>query len=305
VPECRSSSGVAAMNSGILYALGAYLLWGLLPIYLHAIAAVPATEILAHRIVWSLVTVWLLLVVLRRRGGLRDALAQPARLRRFAVTALLITNNWLLYIWAIAHNHVVDASLGYFMNPLMNVVLGAVILHERLRPGQMVPVLIAAVGVAWLTWLAGSPPWVALGLAISFSLYGLLRKTAALGALEGFTIETGLLAPFALAWLVWLGVQGNLVFAQGSLSDQLLLMAAGPATTVPLLLFAAGARRISFSLLGVLQYVAPTLQWLTGVYLFHEPFDPHKAIGFGIIWLALALYAMEGAWFTWRQARAS
>jgi chloramphenicol-sensitive protein RarD len=293
------------MNPGIAYALAAYLLWGLLPVYLRLLAPIATPEILAHRIVWSLATVVALLLALRRLDRLRAALARPAALGRFVLTALLISANWVLYIWSINAGHVVDASLGYFINPLVNVLLGALLLRERLRFGQKASIGLAALGVAWLTWLAGAPPWIGLALAVSFSLYGLLRRSAALGAIEGFGVETVLLAPIAGAYLYWLAAHGRLEFASASTATRCLLVAAGPVTTVPLLLFAAAARRISFSLLGVLQYLAPTLQWLTGVYLFHEPFDPHKAIGFGFIWLALLLYAAESGWFGWQRARAA
>ncbi len=289
------------MNAGIAYALGAYLLWGLLPIYLHLLGAIPTPEILAHRIIWSLVTMVILLVGLRRLGWIYPALRQPRVIGRFALTACLISINWVLYIWSINTGHTVDASMGYFINPLVNVLVGALLFHERLRRAQALALLVAALGVAWLTWLAGSPPWIGLALAASFSAYGLLRKTAPLGALEGFTVETALLAPVALAYALWLGVHGQLGFASAPPHLQVLLILAGPATTAPLLLFAAGVRRIPFSLTGVLQYLAPTLQWLTGIYLFHEVFDPHKAIGFGLIWLALLIYGSESAWFAWQR----
>ncbi|HYA66513.1 MAG TPA: EamA family transporter RarD [Burkholderiaceae bacterium] len=291
------------MNPGIVYALGAYLLWGLLPIYLHLLAPVSTPEILAHRIVWSLVTVAILLVALRRLVWIRAAIANPAALLRYVLTATLISANWLIYIWSINAGHVVDSSLGYFINPLVNVVLGWLLLHERLRFGQKAPIALAALGVAWLTWQAGSPPWIGLTLAMSFSLYGLLRKTAALGALEGFSVEAAVLTPLALAYLIWMSRSGGLEFSSGSTQIRWLLVAAGPVTTVPLLLFAAGARRISFSLLGILQYLAPTLQWLSGIFVFREAFEPAKAVGFGFIWLALVLYAIEGVWFGWQQQR--
>jgi len=289
------------MNAGVAYSLGAYLLWGLLPIFLHALGAIPTPEILAHRILWSLVTMVILLVALRRLGWIRAALAQPRLVGRFALTASLISTNWVLYIWSINAGHTVDASLGYFINPLVNVLIGALLFHERLRRAQQLALLIAALGVGWLTWLAGSPPWIGLVLALSFALYGLLRKTASLGALEGFTMETALLAPVALAYVAWLAAHGTLGFASAPTHLQGLLVLAGPATAAPLLLFAAGVRRISFSLTGVLQYLAPTLQWLTGIYLFHEAFDPHKAIGFALIWLALLVYGAESAWFAWQR----
>ena len=291
------------MNSGIAYALGAYLLWGLLPIYLHLLAPVPTPEILAHRIVWSLVTVMILLVALRRLTWIGAAIAAPATLWRYVLTAALISCNWLLYIWSINAGHVVDSSLGYFINPLVNVLLGWLLLHERMRFGQKLPLALAALGVAWLTWQAGSPPWIGLTLALSFSLYGLLRKTAALGALEGFSVEAAVLTPLALAYLIWEARSAGLGFSSVSMPTRWLLVAAGPVTTIPLLLFAAGARRISFSLLGILQYLAPTLQWLSGIFVFREPFEQSKAVGFGLIWLALLLYAIEGVWFGWQRQR--
>jgi len=289
------------MNAGIAYALGAYLLWGLLPIYLHLLGAIPTPEVLAHRILWSLVTMVVLLVGLRRLAWIPAALAQPRLLGRFAVTACLISLNWVLYIWSINTGHTVDASLGYFINPLVNVLIGALLFQERLRRAQKLALAIAALGVAWLTWLAGSPPWIGLALALSFSCYGLLRKTAPLGALEGFAVETLLLAPLALAYVLWLAAHGTLGFAAAPPHLQVLLVLAGPATTIPLLLFAAGVRRIPFSLTGVLQYLAPTLQWLVGIYVFREAFDPHKAAGFGLIWIALLIYGTESTWFAWQR----
>jgi chloramphenicol-sensitive protein RarD len=292
-----------ARSAGIAYALGAYLWWGLLPLYLRLLAPTPTAEILAHRISWSFATMLILLVCLRRLAWIGPALARPALLGRFGVTAVLISVNWLLYIWSINAGHVVDASLGYFINPLVNVLLGAALLGERLRRGQKFPLAIAALGVAWLTWQAGAPPWIGLALAVSFSLYGLLRRSAPLGALEGFTVETALLTPCALGYLLWQFGHGGLEFAAAPSGMRWLLIAAGPMTTIPLLLFAAGARRISFSLLGVLQYLSPTMQWLTGIFVLHEPFDPHKAVGFGLIWIALLLYAADGARSGWQSSR--
>ena len=293
-----------ARNPGVAYALAAYFAWGLLPLFLRLLAPTPTGEILAHRIVWSFVTVLFLLLVTRRIARLGPALAQPRRLLRFVATAALISINWLLYIWSIQSGHVVDASLGYFINPLVNIVLAALLLHERLRAGQKLAVALAALGVAWLTWLAGAPPWIGLAIAVSFALYGLLRRDAALGALEGFAVETAVLAPLALAYLAWLWWRDELAFADAPASMRWLLLAAGPITTVPLLLFAAATRRISFSMVGVLQYLSPSLQWLVGIYAFHEAFDPRKAIGFGFIWLALLIYAAESLRAGWRQARA-
>lgn len=291
------------MSPGIAYALGAYFAWGLLPLYLHLLAPVSTGEILAHRILWSFATVVALLVGLRRLSWIGAELRRPGRLLRFVATGALVSCNWLLYIWSVNTGHVVDSSLGYFINPLVNVLLGSLLLGERLRFGQKVPVAIAAMGVAWLTWQAGSPPWIGLALAVSFSLYGLLRKTAHLGSLEGFAVESAVLVPFALGYLLWRDAGGALAFAQAPHALRWLLVGAGPVTAVPLLLFAAGARRIPFSTVGVLQYLSPTLQWLCGIFVFHEAFDPHKAAGFGFIWVALVLFAAEGLWFARWQAR--
>ncbi len=291
------------MNPGIAYALAAYLLWGVFPIYLHMLAAVPAGEVLAHRIAWSLVTVALLLVVLRRYAWIAGAVMRPALLGRFTLSSLLLSVNWLVYIWAVDSGHVVDASLGYFIYPLANVLLGSLLLHEHIRGAQKIPLALATTGVAWLSWQSGSPPWIGLTLAATFSLYSLMRKTAPLGALEGFAVETAVLAPLALAYLLWLAANGTLRFSTGPDTVTWMLAAAGPVTAVPLLLFAAAARRISLGLLGILQYLSPTLQWLCGVLLFHESFHLQRAIGFGLVWLALAGYALEGAWFGWRKSR--
>ncbi len=284
------------MPPGVLYATAAYLLWGVFPVYFKALAEVPATEILAHRMVWSLAVVLGLLAVQRNWGWIRGALGNRSILRGFAASATLITLNWFLYIWAINHDHVIDASLGYFINPLVNVSLGALVLHERMRPMQVLALALAAAGVAWLTWQAGNLPWIGLALALSFGGYGLLRKTAALGAVEGFALEIALLFPFAAGYLGWLVLHGQSAFAGAPAPTRWLLLAAGPVTAAPLMLFAAGARRIPLSLMGVLQYISPTIQWLLGVFLYHEPFDAGRAAGFALIWLALAAYAAEGLW---------
>jgi chloramphenicol-sensitive protein RarD len=214
----------------------------------------------------------------------------------FLASSALIATNWYVYIWAIGHGRVVDASLGYFITPLVNVLTGWLVLKERLRPVQWAAVVTAAVGVAWLTWAQGTLPWIALVLAASFSTYGLLRKTATLGALEGLTLETLLLGPIALAGLGWAITQGQAVFPGATLDLQGLLVLTGPLTAVPLLLFAAGARRIPLSLLGMLQYIGPTIQLALGVWLFHEPFAGARAQGFAIIWAACALFSAELWW---------
>lgn len=296
------------MNRGIVYALAAYLMWGAFPLYFKAVQQVGSLEVLAHRMLWSLLFVLALLAVLKRWQWL-PLLAAPARLAQFALSALLVSINWLIYIWAVNAGHVVDASLGYFINPLVNVLIGALFLHERLRPAQWGAVALAALGVAWLTWQAGAPPWIGLALAATFASYGLMRKRAPLGAIEGLAVETALMAPLALAFLAWLAFAGRSEFVQAAGSGEFglvaLLLLAGPITAVPLMLFAAGARRIPFATLGLLQYVGPTLQLLLGVYAFGEPFEPAKAAGYALIWLALAVFSLEGLLQGWRARRSS
>jgi chloramphenicol-sensitive protein RarD len=290
------------MNPGLVYACLAFTLWGLFPLYFHQVAAVPALEIVLHRSVWSLLFVLVLLTVMRRWAWLVPTLRNPKRLGLFAISALLLSGNWLIYVWAVNHQHVVDASLGYFINPLVNVLLGYVVLHERLRRPQWAAVGLAALGVLWLTWQAGQLPWIALVLAASFGLYGLMRKTASLGALEGLALETMLLAPIALPLLAWWTLQGTSALNSGDASLIGWLVFAGPLTAVPLLLFAAGARRITLATLGLTQYIGPTLQFALGVWLYHEPFDSARFLGFALIWAALGVYSAEGWHYSTRRA---
>lgn len=284
------------MQPGILYAALAYTCWGLLPIYFRLLQSVPALEIIMHRTVWSLVFVAAILLLRRRWGWLRQVLRQPRQLILLALSALLLATNWLIYVWAVTHEHVVDASLGYFILPLVSVALGTMLLHERPRRGQWLVVAVAGLGVLWLTWQAGRLPWIGLALAFSFGFYGLLRKTAVLGSLEGLALETAWLTPLALMALAWWGWQGTAAWLHAPPATLLWLLAAGPITAIPLLLFAAGARRISLLALGLLQYISPFLQLLCGVWLFGEPFDRARLIGFGLIWLALAGFSAEGIW---------
>jgi chloramphenicol-sensitive protein RarD len=284
------------MPIGALYAALAFALWGIFPLYFRQIASVPSGEILVHRIVWSLVFVLVVLTLRRQWAWVRPVLRSPRVLLAFAASAVLLSVNWLTYIWAVNNGHVIEASLGYFINPLVNVLLGYTVLHERLRPVQWLALGIAAAGVLWLAVLAGHPPWIALALAASFGAYGLMRKVASLGALEGLTLETLLLAPIAIAVLgVWMW-QGTSVFPAPEAGTNLWLIAAGPITAVPLLLFAAGARQISLTTLGLLQYIGPTIQLAIGLWIFHEPFSAKRLMGFALIWAALALYSAEGWW---------
>ncbi len=297
------------MNRGVLYALSAYLMWGAFPIYFKQVQSVAALEVLAHRMLWSLVFVALLLAWLKRWQWVPPLLREPRRLAWFAGSATLVSINWLIYIWAVNAGHIVDASLGYFINPLVNVLIGALFLHERLRPVQWAAVALAAVGVAWLTVQAGHPPWIGLALAFSFATYGLMRKRAPLGAIEGLAVETALLAPLALLFLGLLATRDASAFVLATQDGRWTLVAwlllAGPITAVPLLLFAAGARRIPFATLGLLQYAGPTLQLLIGVRLYGEPFERAKMLGYAAIWLALAVFSIDSLWRGWRDRQDS
>jgi chloramphenicol-sensitive protein RarD len=236
-----------------------------------------------------------IVLTVRRQWGWLNTVRKPRVFGSFVASAFLLSINWLIYIWAVNNGHVIESSLGYFINPLVNIIFGSMLLKERLRRAQWMAIAVAALGVAWLTWQAGNVPWVALALAVSFGGYGLLRKTAALGALEGLSFETMVLFPLAAAYVGWLTVHGQNAFINtDSTTTRLLLVAAGPITAIPLLLFAAGARKIPLSIVGLLQYMSPTLQFLLGVLLFHEAFTPNRLVGFVLIWLALALFAAEG-----------
>ncbi|WP_395699921.1 EamA family transporter RarD, partial [Aquabacterium sp.] len=224
------------MSNGPLYAAGAYILWGIFPIYIKQVAQANALEVVAHRSVWSLVFMLVLLAVLKRFAWLREVMRQPRVLGVFTLSALLLSANWLVYVWAVNHDRLLDASLGYFINPLLNVMLGFLVLHERPRPWQWAAVVLAAAGVLWLAIAAGQLPWIALVLAASFGLYGLLRKTATLGALEGLTLETLVLAPLTIGVLLWFHASGRGVFARGDLGLDIWLLLAGPFTAIPLLL---------------------------------------------------------------------
>jgi chloramphenicol-sensitive protein RarD len=283
------------MNPGAVYAFLAFVMWGLFPLYFRELATVAPLEVVLHRSAWSLVFLLVLLAALRRFASLRDTWRQPRWLAPFALSALLLAGNWLLYVWAVHEGHVVEASLGYFINPLVNVLLGVLVLHERLKPVQWIAVALAAAGVLWLTVLSGRLPWIALTLACTFGLYGLMRKTASLGALEGLALETVLLAPIVLPWLAWWTFANGGALARGDPGLALLLLAAGPLTAAPLLLFAAGARRLRLATVGLLQYVSPTIQLALGLWVFGEPFDAVRLVGFTFIWAALALYSADAA----------
>lgn len=282
------------MKNGTLAALSAYVLWGLLPVYWKTIEHVPAQEILSHRVVGSLAVSLGLLMLRRQWGWLKEAVRKPAILIPYVGTASLLTVNWLVYIWANNNGHIVEVSLGYFINPLLNVLLGVVFLRERMRPWQWAAIGLAFAGVAYLTLSYGRLPWIALTLALSFGVYGLIRKTAALESVQGLTVETGLMFLPAIGYLAYLGSRGVGSFGTAGAQTTLLLGLAGFVTAIPLILFAYGARRVQLTTLGVLQYAAPTLQFLLGVLVYGESFTTARLIGFCLIWTALVLYSAEG-----------
>ncbi|WP_322806483.1 EamA family transporter RarD [Thermanaerothrix sp.] len=283
----------AKVNSGVVFAAAAYTLWGFFPIYFKALKEVPAPQVLAHRIVWAFLFLLGVLMVRHEVGTLRRLLTRRILLSYFGAGVLLAIN-WLAYVWGVAAGFIVETSLGYFINPLVSVVLGVLFLRERLRPWQWLPVGLAAVGVAYLTLEYGRLPWLALVLALSFGLYGLLKKLAPLNALHGLTLETGSVFLPALAYLVGIEIAGQGAFGHGPLSQTVLLALTGVVTAIPLLLFAGGARRVPLTMLGLLQYIAPSLQFLLGVFVYGEPFGPAQLVGFSLIWLALAIFSAEG-----------
>jgi chloramphenicol-sensitive protein RarD len=288
------------MNKGTLYVIGAYLLWGFLPIYWKALHGLPPLETLANRIVWSLVFVMLLLVWHRHWGWLAGALRDRRTLFVFLLSGGILALNWGTYIWAVNVDRVVETSLGYFINPLLSVVLGVLFLRERLRQGQWTAVIAATLGVIYLTFAYGQPPWVALTLAFSFGIYGFIRKTAVLGSLEGLTLEMGWLFLPALFYLLYLQQQGTGQFGQTDWRTTLLLLGSGVVTAVPLLWFSTAARTIPLTQIGILQYIAPTCQFLIGIFLYQEPFSRSLLFGFSLIWLGLIIYTAESLFNTRR-----
>jgi chloramphenicol-sensitive protein RarD len=282
------------MNKGVLLGIGAYALWGFLPIYWKAIRIVPAIQILCHRVVWSLLFVLILLALLKDWAPLRRAVRTPTTLLIFACSAVLLGVNWLTYIWGVNAGFIVETSLGYFINPLVSVLLGVVFLHEKLRPWQWLPVCLAGAGVVYLAFSYGQLPWIALVLAFTFGLYGLVKKTAPLGSLHGVTLETAILFLPCLGYL-WLAERaGSGALGHASPLTNLLLVGTGVATSTPLLMFGAAARRIPLSTLGILQYIAPTCQFLLGTLVYGEPFTMSNLVGFVLIWTALLVFTLEG-----------
>lgn len=284
---------MAEARKGFLFGLAAYGLWGLLPLYWPLLEPAGALELLAHRTVWSAVVMVLLVVLLRRGRQLRAVLRSSRQRRLLVVAAAVVSVNQGTFIWAVSNGHVVETSLGYFMNPLVTVVFGVVLLAERLRRTQWVALGLAATAVVGLAVDYGRPPWVALTLAFSFATYGLVKKRAGAGAIEGLTIETLVSAPVAVGFLVWLSIQGQAQALAGGPGHVALLTTSGVVTALPLLLFGAAATRVPLSTLGLLQYVAPTMHFLLGVLVFGEPMPATRWLGFALIWVALALFSVD------------
>lgn len=288
-------------DRGFLSAATAFAIWGMFPLYFHPLRQVASIEVIAHRVVWSCLFVLAWIGIRGETAVLRATLADRSVVRRLTVSAGLISINWLVYVWGVTHGHVVETSLGYFIGPLVNVVLGVALLSERLSPAQWVAVALTAAGVCYLTVVTGSLPWIALVLAFSFATYGLIRKVVRVESLPGLATETMLLAPFAGAYLLWCALAGGGALGHAGPAVDALLIGSGPVTAVALFLFAHGTRLLRYSTVGVLQYVTPTLQFSCGVFVLHEPFDPKRAVGFGIIWTALLVYMGEGLRLSYRQ----
>ena len=276
-----------------MYAGSAFLIWGLSPVYWKALGAVPALEITMHRVVWSFVFLICLILLQRRRHEFVEVLKNGRMLLTLIFTAIIISGNWLLYIWAVNNNYLLQASLGYYINPLVNVVLGMVFLREQLRKPQILAVLLAAGGVLYLTMSYGEFPWIAFTLALSFGFYGLIRKVAPVGALVGLAVETMLLSPPAVIYLVHLNSQGADAIFRVSLKLDLLLIGCAPLTTVPLLFFTLGAKRIYLSTLGLIQYIGPSGMFLLALFYYHEPFSAAQIWTFVMIWTALVIYSTD------------
>lgn len=281
---------------GALAAAAAYFAWGVFPVYWKQLAGIDALELIAHRHVWSLAFVMLVMAAGPGCGELAAALRSRTALGWHAASGLLLTVNWLVFVWGVNHGYVLEASLGYFLVPLVNVALGRFLLHEHLRRLQWLAITCAALGVVLLLVRVGRLPWIALSLAATFGAYGLLRKKSPLGPLVGLGLETLLLAPFAIGFLIWRQQAGLGALGHVSAGSHALLLSAGVVTAVPLLLFIYGARRIRFSTLGLLQYIAPTVQFAVGVWLYREPFSPDRAGAFGLIWCGLAIYTLDNLW---------
>lgn len=279
-------------NKGLLYGIIAYALWGFFPIYWRLLQGVPAVELLRHRIAWSFLLLVVVILVMRQWNDFRSSL-NARTFRIYFIAAILIGVNWLIYVWAVNEGFIIETSLGYFINPLLSVLMGVFFLRERLRSAQWIPIVLAAIGVVYLTFAYGRLPWIALLLAFTFGFYGLTKKLAPLGSVFGLTLETGILFLPAVLYLGWAEASGSASFLHTDSISNLLMIGAGVVTTIPLLLFASAAKQIPLSMIGILQYLAPTIQFLIGVFVYDEPFDQSRLIGFSIVWLALVIFWVE------------
>ncbi|MCP4139705.1 MAG: EamA family transporter RarD [Chloroflexi bacterium] len=287
------------MNSGILYALATYLLWAVFPIYWKQLHHISAAQLIGHRIIWAFLMLLLIILVSGQWKKFREKL-NAKTLKAHGVASLLLGANWLIYVWAVNNGFIVESSLGYFINPLFSVLMGMVFLKEKLRAIQWIPLSLATLGVLYLTFAYGRIPWIALGLALSFGFYGLMKKQSSLGSLHGLTLETGIIFIPALAYLLYTTSAGEGVFLVESPKTDFLLIGAGLVTAVPLILFAQAIQRIPLTLIGLMQYIAPTGQFLIGVLVYKEAFSSSQAIGFSMIWVALIFFWVEG----WLESRA-
>ena len=306
VTDAASTSGGAAnatttasgpsrlSGKGLLAAAGSFVIWGCFPAYLKPLNHIDSLQVVSHRVAWACVLVVIWLILRGELWDLRKHFSNRAVLGRLLLSAVLITANWLGYVWGAAHGRVLEASLGYFINPLANVLLGVLVLRERLNVAQWTSVGIAAVAVIYVSVATGTPPWIALTVATSFSLYGLVRKVVQVEALQGLAVETLVLMPLALGYLIWCAINGTGAFGHSGAVVNTLLVGCGPITAMPLFLFAYGARLIPYSTLGLILYITPSLQLLSGIFLYRESFSGARAIGFAMIWLALVIYVVDG-----------
>ena len=304
--QTRTAAPAAPVRSGdtlegFLWALAAYLFWGVLPLYMKLLAHLPTLEVLAHRAAWSVPLAAALLVYLGRTADIGRALRSPATLRRAAIAAAFVSVNWGIYVWAIQVGRALEASLGYYINPLMTVIVGAVLLGETLSRAQIAAICLAVLAVAILTWEEGGLPLVSLGLAASWAGYAYMKRTLPIGPAQGFLVEVLLLLPFALVYIAWLEATGRGHFGDNGGYDAMLFVGAGVVTAVPLIIYATGAKLLTLSTIGIMQYIAPTIVFLIAVFVFREPFSATKAVAFALIWAALAVYTGS----MWMKARAA
>ncbi len=291
--SCQLLNGDVFMNVGFLYALSAYVIWGLLPIYLKWLQVVPALQVISHRIVWSFIFLTVFIVLTKQWRRLKATL-NIRLIGLYLLAAGLLSVNWLVYVWAVNNGRIVETSLGYFINPLLSIVLGRIFLGERLRALQLIPVILATSGVLYIAYAYGTLPWIALALAGTWGMYGLIKKIATLGSLHGLTMETGFVFLPALGYLIIMQWSEEGQFGHNNVVLVALLMGAGLITIVPLLLFASAVSRISLTMIGMMQYIAPTIQFLIGVFVYHEPFSRDQLIGFALVWIALVIFTFEG-----------